>query len=181
MVPWMRGTLKKFFLASSTPLAMAAGTSLALPYPTPTVPSPSPTTTSAVKLKRRPPLTTLATRLMSTTRSTNALFSGAPPRRSSRRSRRSPPPPPPAPPGPPPPPRRCCPGIVRSLVPVLRCPSEVQPLSSGTVGQRRDAPVVAIATAVEHHRADPGRLRTLGHQLADRLRLHALVPRRRTQ
>ena len=31
MVPWMRGTLKKFFLASSTPLAMAAGTSLALP------------------------------------------------------------------------------------------------------------------------------------------------------
>src|SRR4051794_559932 len=31
MVPWMRGTLKKFFLASSTPLAIAAGTSLALP------------------------------------------------------------------------------------------------------------------------------------------------------
>src|SRR3954468_22017521 len=32
MVPWMRGTLKKCFLASSTPLAIAAGTSLALPY-----------------------------------------------------------------------------------------------------------------------------------------------------
>src|SRR6056297_1676224 len=31
MVPWMRGTLKKCFLASSTPLAIAAGTSLALP------------------------------------------------------------------------------------------------------------------------------------------------------
>ncbi len=31
MVGWMRGTLKKFFLASSTPLAIAAGTSLALP------------------------------------------------------------------------------------------------------------------------------------------------------
>ncbi len=31
MVPWMRGTRKKCFLASSTPLAMAAGTSLALP------------------------------------------------------------------------------------------------------------------------------------------------------
>ena len=30
-VPWMRGTLKKFFLASSTPLAIAAGTSLAFP------------------------------------------------------------------------------------------------------------------------------------------------------
>ena len=28
---WIRGTLKKFFLASSTPLAIAAGTSLALP------------------------------------------------------------------------------------------------------------------------------------------------------
>jgi hypothetical protein len=31
IVPWIRGTLKKCFLASSTPLAMAAGTSLALP------------------------------------------------------------------------------------------------------------------------------------------------------
>src|SRR5919107_664567 len=65
MVPWMRGTRKKFFLASSTPLAIAAGTSLALP-------------------------------LIETTRSRNALFSGASPRRPpSRRppSRRSPPPP----------------------------------------------------------------------------------------
>ncbi len=31
IVPPIRGTLKKFFLASSTPLAIAAGTSLALP------------------------------------------------------------------------------------------------------------------------------------------------------
>src|SRR6476659_8856437 len=31
IVPWIRGTLKKCFLASSTPLAIAAGTSLALP------------------------------------------------------------------------------------------------------------------------------------------------------
>src|SRR5215217_7154764 len=69
MVPWIRGTAKKCFLASSTPLAIAAGTSLALPYPTPTVPSPSPTTTRAVKLNRRPPLTTFATRLIATTRS----------------------------------------------------------------------------------------------------------------
>ena len=37
--------------------------------PTPTRPAPSPTTTSAVKLNRRPPLTTLATRLIETTRS----------------------------------------------------------------------------------------------------------------
>src|ERR1043165_6436667 len=48
---------------------MASGTSLALPRPTPTCPLPSPTTTSAEKLNRRPPLTTLATRLMWTTRS----------------------------------------------------------------------------------------------------------------
>src|SRR3954451_20670902 len=31
IVPWMRGTRKKLFFASSTPLAIAAGTSLALP------------------------------------------------------------------------------------------------------------------------------------------------------
>src|SRR5689334_6466971 len=31
MVPWILGTLKNAFLASSTPLAIAAGTSLALP------------------------------------------------------------------------------------------------------------------------------------------------------
>src|SRR5919109_4234972 len=48
---------------------MASGTSWALPRPTPTWPRPSPTTTSAVNEKRRPPLTTFATRLMETTRS----------------------------------------------------------------------------------------------------------------
>src|SRR5215472_7037108 len=41
MVPAMRGTLKKLFFAASTPLEIAAGTSLALPYPTPTMPLPS--------------------------------------------------------------------------------------------------------------------------------------------
>src|SRR5512132_4080522 len=46
---------------------MASGTSFALPRPTPTWPAPSPTTTSAEKLNRRPPFTTLATRLMWTT------------------------------------------------------------------------------------------------------------------
>src|SRR6185436_5426072 len=105
IVPWLRGTLKKFFLASSTPLAIAAGTSLALPYPTPTMPSPSPTITRAVKLKRRPPFTTLATRLIATTRSRCGVFStGALPRPPSRRlSRRLPPSVLP----PDPPPRRC--------------------------------------------------------------------------
>src|SRR3982750_1005634 len=63
------GTLKRFFFACSPPLRIASGTSFALPRPAPTCPWPSPTTTSAEKLKRRPPLTTLATRLMWTTRS----------------------------------------------------------------------------------------------------------------
>src|SRR5215207_6005792 len=61
----------RFFLASSTPLRMASGTSPALPRPTPTCPAPSPTTMTALKLKRRPPLTTFATRLIWTTRSSS--------------------------------------------------------------------------------------------------------------
>src|SRR3954447_5053330 len=68
------------------------------------MPSPSPTTTRAVKLKRRPPWTTLATRLMATTRSTYWLFS-APPRRSSR-----------------PPPRRSPPERCPRWGPLMRCP-----------------------------------------------------------
>src|SRR4051812_7599080 len=66
--PWS-GTRNRFFFAFSPPLRIASGTSLALPRPTPTLPLPSPTTTSAANEKRRPPLTTLATRLMLTTRS----------------------------------------------------------------------------------------------------------------
>jgi len=62
-------TKKRFFRAWSLPFRMASGTSLALPRPTPTCPASSPTTTSAEKLKRRPPLTTFATRLMWITRS----------------------------------------------------------------------------------------------------------------
>src|SRR5512137_2754663 len=69
MVVPASGTRKMFFFACSPPLRMASGTSLAFPRPTPTCPWPSPTTISAEKLKRRPPLTTLATRLMWTTRS----------------------------------------------------------------------------------------------------------------
>jgi hypothetical protein len=53
--------------ARSWPFEMAAGTVLAFPSPTPTLPLPSPTTTNALKLKRRPPLTTLETRRISTT------------------------------------------------------------------------------------------------------------------
>src|SRR5438093_212043 len=67
MVPSVMGTASMLFLASSIPLRIASGTSLALPSPKPTCPLPSPTTTSALKLKRRPPFTTFATRLMWTT------------------------------------------------------------------------------------------------------------------
>src|SRR5882762_10071061 len=63
------GTKIRSFLACSTALRIASGTSWALPRPTPTCPRPSPTTTSAVNENRRPPFTTLATRLMDTTRS----------------------------------------------------------------------------------------------------------------
>src|SRR5210317_831904 len=68
VVPWI-GTEIIFFLAFSTPLRIASGTSFALPRPYPTFPLPSPTTTRAEKLNRRPPLTTLAVRLMWITRS----------------------------------------------------------------------------------------------------------------
>src|SRR5438552_2787108 len=67
MVPSVMGTARRLFLASSMPLRIASGTSLALPSPKPTCPFWSPTTTSALKLKRRPPFTTFATRLMWTT------------------------------------------------------------------------------------------------------------------
>src|SRR5450759_236723 len=67
----------RFFLASSTPLRIDSGTSPALPRPTPTWPAPSPTTTIALKLKRRPPLTTFATRLIWTTRSSSVSLLGS--------------------------------------------------------------------------------------------------------
>src|SRR5665811_2524539 len=71
------GILMRFFFASSTPLRMASGTSPALPSPAPTCPWPSPTMTTAEKLKRRPPLTTLATRLIWTTRSSSVSLAGS--------------------------------------------------------------------------------------------------------
>src|SRR5438094_205762 len=66
------------------PLRIASGTSFALPSPKPTRPLPSPTTTKALTLNRRPPFTTLATRLMWTTFS----FSSTP--CASRMTRRGP-------------------------------------------------------------------------------------------
>src|SRR4029453_13817833 len=77
MVVSLSGTRIRSFLACSTDFRIASGTSRALPNPTPTCPRPSPTTTRAVKENRRPPLTTLATRLMATTRSVRSSALGS--------------------------------------------------------------------------------------------------------
>ena len=108
------------------------------------MPSPSPTTTSAVKLKRRPPLTTLATRLMRP-RARGAGSCPGPPRRGRRRGDRdgrcaaSPPW------------RRarrrravCVPasGVPFRSVFVAMSSSELQPPLAGGVRERRDPAVV---------------------------------------
>src|ERR671935_1060647 len=113
----------------------------------PTLPLPSPTTTSAVNEKRRPPLTTLATRLIATTRSSNCdcgASSRPGPPRSSRGGRL------PCPPGP----RRAGAAAIELS---SSNPLEVQAALARGLGQRADATVVAVAAAVEHHRADAGR------------------------
>src|SRR5690349_17088641 len=150
------------------------------------MPSPSPTIIRAVKLKRRPPLTTLATRLIVTRRSMYGVLSwAAPPRPPSRRSRRSPERSPPDPEFGPPPSRRARPGIRRSLPyqwsdPASRssgcsCASELQTALAGGVGERRDPAVVVEAAPVEHHCGDARLARALGDELADRGRAGLLV------
>src|SRR5690606_18990825 len=136
------------------------------------MPLPSPTTTRAVKLKRRPPFTTLATRLIFTTRSMyETPLSAAPPRRSSRRSRRSPPVPPP---------RRGAAAISGSSSQHLRS-LELEPAFTGAVRQSGDAPGVAVATAVEDDSGDARLLGPLSEELADLLRLLGLVRLERAQ
>src|ERR1700760_3508633 len=107
----------------------------------PTTSRSSPTTTSAVNENRRPPLTTLATRLISTTRSCRSS-----PVAGTVLSRVA---------------------MSRSSVAGL----ERQPALTGTVGEGLDAPVVLIAAAVEHRGFDPGRLGPLRQQLAGLLGL----------
>src|SRR5437868_14866419 len=110
MVLSRRLTFVIWVLATSLPLRMASATSPALPKPTPTRPCLSPTTTRALKLKRRPPLTTLDDRLMKTTFSDSSA-EGWPSTRISvsplglplRPPRHGPRPPGPGRPGPPPP------------------------------------------------------------------------------
>src|SRR4051812_41603045 len=109
----------------------------------PTRSTSSPTTTSAVKEKRRPPLTTLATRLISTTRSWRSRpaeetdLSGA--------------------------------AIERFLS--LEGGLEGQPGLACALGEGLHAAVVLVATAVEHRGLDTGGLRALGEQGAGTARL----------
>src|SRR5258706_1074181 len=132
-------------LACSVALRMASGTSRALPAPWPTRPLPSPTTTRAAKPKRRPPFTTLATRLMLTSFST--ISPSSPRLRSPPRSRRSP----------------------LSLRAILRPLLEGQAALTGGVGQGFHPAMKQIRTTVEDHFLDPGGDGAFGQQLADRL------------
>src|SRR6202795_1860235 len=102
--------------------------------------------TIAAKPNRRPPLTTLATRLMPTSFSVNSLSSRS-------RGWRSPSPLRPS---------RC----VRAIGPL----SEFQPALAGGVGQGLDPAVIQIGAAVADDPLDPGRLGAFGEQFADRAR-----------
>src|SRR6476660_1459002 len=107
------------------------------------MPFSSPTTTSAVNEKRRPPLTTLATRLISTTRSWRSRPAGLMFFLSAM-----------------------------SLCRVAAAaPSDGQPGLAGGFGEGLDAAVVAVAAAVEHRALDAGGLGALGQLRADLLRL----------
>src|SRR5699024_451951 len=68
------GTSTRPFFALSIAFLIASGSSSAFPMPKPILPFLSPTTTTAAKRKLRPPFTTLATRLMVTTRSSNSVW-----------------------------------------------------------------------------------------------------------
>src|SRR6516164_4936631 len=146
--PSRSGTRMRPRLAASVALRIASGTSRALPWPKPTRPFSSPTTTSAAKPKRRPPFTTLATRLMWTSLSVNSLS------RSSR-SRRS---------------RGSRAMILFQLVLVCRrSSSETEPALARRVRQRLDAAVVEVTAAIEHDLLDALRRCALGEPFADRL------------
>src|SRR2546429_750248 len=125
------------FIVSSRHLVIAPGTSSAWPRPAPTWPRPSPTTTIAENEKRRPPFTTLDTRLIWTTRSVSSS------RLASIRAISS------------------VSGYVRtaSLKP--------QSSRASAVAQRLDPPVIAISAAIEDRGLDPLRLRALAKQRSD--------------
>src|SRR5262249_15647619 len=110
----------------------------------PTTESSSPTATSAVNEKRRPPLTTLATRLISITRSCRSRPFG----------------------------ETLSTDIGPTTVAGLdRRPSELQASLTGSLGDRGNAPMEAITSSVEDAGLDACCLGALGEQLAGALRL----------
>src|SRR3954470_8417270 len=154
------GTVNMFFFASSTAFEIASGTSRALPYAAPTLSTSSPITTRAVNENRRPPLTTFATRLISTTRSLSSRLSS---RSMTARST-----------------------LVNSgLVDTLKVDSS---LAYG-VGECLDASVVQVTGAVEHDgfdvllagvpREEPADFGSLGLLVAGTGPLHLEPARRR--
>src|SRR6266568_4684969 len=169
--------------AASTALRTASLTSFALPVATPTCPCPSPTATSALKPNRRPPFTTLATRLIAMTFS----ISPSPSRWRSAESRRSAA----ALRDALPPPRAASPELpsspVRTEPPALpdrpaltdrarvRSPLELQSAFASAVGHGLHAPVILVARAVEHHLGDPLRLRPGGDEPPQRKALRGLA------
>src|SRR3954471_15375615 len=106
----------------------------------------SPTTTRAVNEKRRPPLTTLATRLISTTRSWRSWPEG---------------------------PRPALSRVLSLLAIALNVadPLEAEACLPGALGQQADLAVVAVAAAVEDAVVHAGVLGPLGQHLAGLLGL----------
>src|SRR5262252_3850623 len=126
---------------------MASGTSRALPEPYPTRPLRSPTTTRAAKPKRRPPFTTLATRLMLTSFSVNSVSSRS----------------------------RACLSLSarprRSLcVRAMPVPSEIESALTGGIGQGFHPAVKEISATIEHDPLDPSCSGSLCDELADSTR-----------
>src|SRR5438046_1485970 len=110
----------------------------------PTTESSSPTATRAVNEKRRPPLTTLATRLISITRSCRSRPFGLTVSTAM---------------------------IAVRVEDGWRGASEAQPSLSGALGDLRDTPMELVATTVEDTGLDRSLLGTLGEQLPYPLRL----------
>src|SRR3954451_9741288 len=99
------------------------------------MPFSSPTTTRAVNEKRRPPLTTLATRLISTTRSWRSRLDDETERSGA--------------------------GMAPSRVAVCL---ELEAALAGALGQALHTAVVLVAAAIEHGGLDAGGLGALGQQ-----------------
>lgn len=174
MVGPSRTTCDMACLAFSPPLRIASATSPAFPKPIPTLPFLSPTTTKALKLNRRPPLTTFAERLMNTTFS----VSSSPPRP-------SPPPSPPSPPGRPrrpnrPGPRpgpRPSPVVGLLISATVFSPSKLESTSPCRLGKSLHLAVITSSTPIKHHSRNSTRSSGFGGNAANFLRRSHISPR----